>query len=353
MSKALKATLMLIGAACVLLFAGGFPRLGAPDLYRGGAMLLLGMLAGLLSLWGAFVLARGRRLRLVLGMVFIMLAIAGVVALFAYGGRAVELAERGGAMWAGALGMGCIAMVGVIFTAVFGYLAAQLMTPRLWLAGMHVCVLLVLVGAYLDFVGEEEALLSLPADGSVTATSVRTQDGRVLPLDFSLTINGFDVDYYEGEHYSIRRAEGGGWTEPQALELREGFLCLGDAEKWPLDALRTAPGIDQPFLLLPGEPSRLIMKEPSPVREYVAQCSLTQSYRGRSETSRELLRVNEPLERQGWVITLMSHRPMGNTQLVIMQARRSPGRIWVLAGLAGLMVSTACWCWGRKEDATA
>lgn len=344
---------MLIGAACVLLFAGGFPRLGAPELYRGGAMLLLGVLAGLLSLWGAWVLAQGMRLRLVFGMVFTMLAIVGLVTLVTYGSRSVELAEKGGAMWAGAIGMGCTAMVGVIFTVVFGYLASRLMTRRLWLAGVHVCVLLITVGAYLDFCGKEEALLSLPANGSVTATSVRTQDGRELPLDFAITINDFEIHYYEGDHYSIRRSQDGGWIDPRKLELRDGFLCLGDTEKWPLSALRTAPGIEQPFLLVPGEPARLIVKDPPTVREYVAQCSLTQLYRGRQETSHEILRVNEPIERQGWVMTLMSHRPMGHTQLVIMQARRSPGRIWVLAGLAGLMVTTACWCWGRKEQAVA
>lgn len=352
MSRALKATLMLIGAVCVLLFAGGFPRLGAPDLYRGGAMLLLGVLAGALSFWGAWALGRGMRVRLVCGMVLTMLAIVGLVTLFTYGSRAIELAGQGGAMWAGAVGMGCTAMVGVLFTAVFGYLASRVMTPRLWLAGMHVCVLLVILGAYLDFCGEEEAVLSLPANGSATATSVRTRDGRELPLNFAITVNRFDIHYYESEHYSIRRSEGGGWVDPQPLELRDGFLCLGDTGKWPLSALRTAPGIDQPFLLVPGEPNRLIVKDPSTVREYAATCSLTQQYRGREETGQEVLRVNEPIERQGWVITLMSHRPMGNTQLVIMQARRSPGRIWVLAGLAGLMVTTVCWCWGRKEEPT-
>lgn len=353
MSKALKATLMLIGAVCVLLFAGGFPRLGAPEVYRGGAMLLLGVLAGLLSLWGGWVLARGMRLRLVFGLFFTMLAIVGLVTLFTYGSRAFELAAQGGAMWAGAIGMGCTAMVGVIFTVVFGYLASRLMTRRLWLAGVHVCVLLITVGAYLDFCGEEKAVLSLPANGSVTATSVRTRDGRELPLDFAMTITDFDISYYESDHYSIRRSKGGCWVEPQRLELRDGFLYLGEDEKWTLSELRTAPGIDQPFLLVPGEPARLIVKDPPTVREYTAQCSLTQKYRGRDESSREVLRVNEPIERKGWVITLMSHRPMGDTQLVIMQARRAPGRIWVLAGLAGLMVTTACWCWGRKEEAAA
>lgn len=350
MSTALKATLMLIGAACVLLFAGGFPRLGAPELYRGGAMLLLGVLAGVMSLWGAWVLARGMFLRLLVGMLFAMLTIVGLVTLLMYGGRAIELTEQGGAMWAGVFAMGCTAMVGVIFMVVFGYLALKVMTRRLWLAGMHVCVVLITLGAYLDFCGEEVATLSLPANGSLTVSSVRTQDGRELPLDFSITIHDFDIHYYESSQYSIRSMEQGRWSKPEKLELRDGDLCLGKSEKWPLSALRTAPGIEQPFLLVPGEPVRLIVQDLPVVREYVAHCSLTQEYRGRNETSHEKLRVNEPIERKGWVLTLLSHRPMGNTQLVVMQARRAPGRLWVLAGLSGLMLTTACWCWGRKEE---
>ena len=91
MSKSLKATLMVIGAACVLLFAGGFPRLGAPEVYRGGAMLLLGVIGAVLSLWGAARLATGSLLRFLFGMLLAFFALAGVAVFLRYGAAALEL----------------------------------------------------------------------------------------------------------------------------------------------------------------------------------------------------------------------------------------------------------------------
>ncbi len=85
MSTLLKACLMALGAGCVLLFAGGFPQLGAPSLYHGGAMLLLGVLLAGLSLWGALRLAKGNVLRLCFGLFCSFLAVIGLVALLRYG----------------------------------------------------------------------------------------------------------------------------------------------------------------------------------------------------------------------------------------------------------------------------
>lgn len=346
MKRSLKATLMVIGAVCVLLFAGGFPRLGAPDLYRGGAMLLLGVIGAMLSLWGAARLAAGQVARMIAGMLLAFLALAGVAVLFRYGAGAVELAQKGGAMWAGAVGMGCTALTGLLFVAIFGYLATRLLTPRLWLAMAHVSVFLVALGAYLDFCGEVTATLALPSDGSVRASSVQTEDKRELPLGFSLAVKEFEVSFYDDvARYEIASARNGRWENPQELTLRDGRLWLGD-ESWPLSDLQTAPGIERPFLLLPGETPRLIMQMPPTVKEYRALCELQTDYKGMTESRTELLRVNEPIECKGWLISLMSYRPMGNKLLVIMQARRAPGRICAMSGMLGLLLSLAFWCWG-------
>ena len=50
MSSWLKGGIMALGAACVLLLAGAFPLLGAPEVYRSGAMLLLGVITIILCL---------------------------------------------------------------------------------------------------------------------------------------------------------------------------------------------------------------------------------------------------------------------------------------------------------------
>lgn len=353
MSKSLKATLMVIGAACVLLFAGGFPRLGAPEVYRGGAMLLLGVIGAVLSLWGAARLATGSLLRFLFGMLLAFFALAGVAVFLRYGAAALELAGQGGAMWAGAIGMGCTALTGVLFVCIFGYLATRLLTCRLWLAMAHFSVFLIALGAYLDFCGEVTATLVLPADGSRSASAVRADDGTEWPLGFTVTVKDFDVSYYDTERYEIAVSRNGRWENARELKLRDGRLVLGE-ESWPLSSLKTAPGIDRPFLLVPGEPPRLIMKMPPPVREYRALCEVQQVHRGMSETREELLRVNEPIERAGWLLSLMSYQPMGSSSLVIMQARRAPGRIPAMAGMLGLVLSLAFWCWGlgrRTESA--
>lgn len=353
MSKSLKATLMVIGAACVLLFAGGFPRLGAPEVYRGGAMLLLGVIGALLSLWGAARLASGSLLRFLFGMLLAFFALAGVAVFLRYGAAALELAGQGGAMWAGAIGMGCTALTGVLFVCIFGYLATRLLTRRLWLAMAHFSVFLIALGAYLDFCGEVTATLVLPADGSRSASAVRTDDGTEWPLGFTVTVKDFAVSYYDTERYEIAVSRNGRWENARELKLRDGRLVLGE-ESWPLSSLKTAPGIDRPFLLVPGEPPRLIMKMPPPVREYRALCEVQQEHRGMSETREEMLRVNEPIERAGWLLSLMSYQPMGSSSLVIMQARRAPGRIPAMAGMLGLVLSLAFWCWGlgRRSESS-
>ena len=82
MTALLKGGIMALGAACVLLLAGAFPLMGAPEVYRSGAMLLLGGLTVLLSLWGGWRLAAGARGRLVFGLVCLFFTIAGLNMIF-------------------------------------------------------------------------------------------------------------------------------------------------------------------------------------------------------------------------------------------------------------------------------
>ena len=142
---------MALGAACVLLLAGAFPLLGAPEVYRSGAVLLLGALSVLLCFWGGWRLAAGARGQLVCGLVFLFFTVAGLNMLFLYGAKALEYAAIGGAMWAGFVGMGCVALTGVVFMAVFGFLCCRVMNKRiLWLAGAHWAVALLGIGAFVD-----------------------------------------------------------------------------------------------------------------------------------------------------------------------------------------------------------
>ncbi len=349
MRTLLKAGLMALGAGCVLLFAGGFPLLGAPALYHGGAMLLLGILIALLSLWGGLRIARGNVARLLFGLFCCFMAGIGLVTVLRYGGMAISYAGVGGIMWFGALGMACIAMVGVIFSGVFGFFARKLMLPGLWLAGLHVAAFLVLAGAYVDFCSETRQLTRLRADGQQILRTYGS--GQELP--FQLRVDEFAVDYYEGnETYSLMLFDHASarWQRLGAVEQQGAELVYGD-ERWAMEKMQRAPGMPRPFLVA-GQ-GRVILQDAPVVKEYRAKCHVMTKHRGRDEARDEWLKVNEPLEVKGWQVTLMAHeRAADGTPLPVLQLRHAPGRFWALTGMAGLILCTACWCWqgARKEE---
>ncbi len=358
MRTLLKVSLMALGAGVTLLFAGGFPLLGAPALYQGGAMLLLGLLLGGLALWGGLRLAQGKVARLFCGLFSCFMAGIGLIMVLRYGSKMLEYAGQGGIMWFGAISMGCIATVGVIFSGLFGFFAKRLMQPRLWLAGAHVACFLVLLGSYLDYAFELRSLERLRVDGTQELSYASVSGSMNLP--FRLRADDFAIDYYEGnDSYSLMRFDHAHmrWQHLGAVAVQGGELVFGE-ERWPVESLKRAPGMPRPFLVV-GE-SRLIMQDAPAVKEYRAQCHVTTWHRGRQEERDECLKVNEPIEAKGWHVTLMSHeRAADGTPVLVLQLRRAPGRFWALTGMAGLILCTACWCWSvggkdeRKEVADA
>ena len=115
---------MSLGAACVLLLAGAFPLMGAPEVYRSGAMMLLGGLVVLLCLWGGWRLATGLRWQLIVGLIFLFFTVAGLNMLVQYGAKAVEYAGIGGPMWAGAVAWGAWRLPGWCSWRCSGFSAA-------------------------------------------------------------------------------------------------------------------------------------------------------------------------------------------------------------------------------------
>ncbi len=355
MGTLLKASLMALAAGAVLLVAGGFPLLGAPAVYRGGAMLILGLLLAFLSLGGALRLAKGNYFRLGCGLFSCFMAGAGLVVVLEYGGKAIEYAGQGGGMWFGAIAMACTATVGLIFLGLFGFFANRLMTPQLWLAGLHAAVVFVLAGAYIDFVAEVSAPVRLAADGKSELASLALPTGETRELPFRLRVDGFAIDYYEGAPaYSLMAYDSAGqrWVKEASLTVEGDRLTAGSGEAWPLAQLQTAPGMPQPFLVA-GQ-GRVVLQDAATVRDYRARCHVTTWHRGRQEERDELLRVNEPLDLKGWQVSLMSHDAQADgTPVLVLQLRRAPGRFWALTGMAGIILCSAMWCWGlgRKETA--
>lgn len=347
MNPALRLTLLALGAACVLLLAGGFPLLGAEAVYRGGAMILLGVLTALLALVGGWQLAAGQRWRLLGGLVSLFLAAAGVVVAWQFGSMAVQYARQGGVLWMAAIGMGCTGAIGALFVGLFGFFVYRLMNGRLWLSALHLSLVAVAAGSFWDFVAEETVVLDLPVQGA-WLSSVRTAQGHEFPLGFSLRVESFHVTHEPGASYSLYYHEDGRISQPQSLEQRGKMLCLGE-ECWPVESLKTAPGMPRPYLLLPGTPVRLIMQDVPAVRDYCATCTVEEKYKGQSHVRTYELRVNNPLVCNGWQLALLSYQVRGDQTWVTLQARHAPGRYLAMAGMVGLIICTAGWCWGRKE----
>ena len=351
MSKWLKGTLMTLGAVGVLLLAGGFPPTGAPGVYHGGAMLLAGLATLGLCLWGTWSLAAGQRAWLAVGLVCVFLAGAGATGRCSFGAEARRLASIGGPMWFGAVGVGCMAAIGALFAGIFGFLAWRIMHRRLWLAALHLCTALVLLGAGVDALYSHEHAISLPV-GSPGEPLPLSNGGSITPL-----ITSFELERYEGsETYTLLRHENGRWVQI-GTPTRQRDDVVYEGERWPVAQLTRVARMPQPFLLIPGQPPRLLLQNEAPVKEYRAGCRLTIRPGGHlPEQVREpMLRVNKPASAEGWQLYLMSYRPLSDGSMrVELLARRAPGRFLTLLGFIGIMLCTAGWCYHpRKTDTTA
>lgn len=347
MRLALKSALAVLAALCVLLLAGAFPLMGAEDVYRGGAMILAGTAAMLLSLLGGYQLAAGARARLVGGLICLFFTGAGVAILWQFSAMGIRLAQTGGPLWAGAVAMFSTALLGGVFTGIFGYLCHKCFhTQRLWLAAAHICLALLVAGAFTDYFCEKRTLVSLPVDGKTALSSVSI-DGTDIPLDFSLTLTRFDVSYYDTHTYALYTMKDGKPAAPQEL-MQEGDMLRLGAETWPLSSLKTAPGMPHPFLMIPGEEPRVILQNPPTVRDYAAACTLHTTHRNRPEVRKETLRVNEPVECKGWRLYLTDYNESSQGTRVSLQVRRAPGRVPALAGIIGVVICMGAWCWKKN-----
>lgn len=370
MSGLLKATLMVLGAACVLLLAGAFPVLGNPAVFRGGVMILLGVVAALLALWGGWRLSAGKHAQFLFGLVSLYFTTSGLITAWMYGCKAVEHAMLGGAMWFGALAMACTMVVGGLFAVIFGYFLIKLMQPRLWLAGAHWCCTLIVAGAMVDFCCEQNAYIYATPGSADKIDSVTTAAGEKLPLGFSLQVNDFAVTHYaEGankpqQHHLLITEQGGEYTaavymNSRWMPLPKGHLTETEdtlqlaGRTFRKSEVKAHPAMEFPCLLV-SSPMPSWADTVGTVKEYSADCTVYTDHRGRPETRRETLKVNAPIACKDWHIYLLSYGydPICNKVTLVLQARNAPGRWYALAGMVGLIICTACWCWWRREQMT-
>lgn len=343
MSDLLKATLVLLGVLIVLLIAGGFPPAGVPGVYKGGAMIMTGMFTWALCLWGAWRLIQGQYAKWLISMLCAFFAVVGIIGLYRFGAEVFHLAGMGGAMWFGVVGMGCMTLIGALFGIIFSFLTWRIMTPRLWLASLHVCAALLLTGAGIDMLYSETAMLTTTL--SSPGENMQKLEGKHSGFDAYLT--GFETELYE--NYSLLQHENGRFTFVGS-PIRRGDHLYWEGESWPVSLLA------QPSRMhfLPGKPPRILLQQNAPVKEFRAGILFIPSEDNQDARQKNILRINEPATYADRQFYLMSYKPLGNgaTEVQVME-RRAPGRILVFIGLIGVIICTACWSFSPTRKPTA
>lgn len=365
MNKSIRITLMVIAAFCTLLLAGGMPVGGVPMVYHGLLMTLLLVGIALLSLYAAVRLARGQLARLFGGLVCLFLTCVGVAAVWHFGEMCYSFADKGGlkeaallAVCFGSMGFGCMALVGVLFAVIFGFLTTRLMTKRLWLAALHAWVALMLFGFRLD----EDAGLSQIYTFSGPVGNCEEDAGVFGDGDsgktLGVTVTGFDVLRYDATtSYSLMEYENGAWKDVATVQRRGDELVLGQ-ERWPVSGLVAMPGMPMRVLLLRNDPPRAIMeRESSVVKEYRATCRLRLREGDKTVSERTAeLRVNSPIRFEGYLVYLMSYSSDVHGTMVDLKIKKAPARIPFFSML-GIILCTVGWTFtpsaGRRATPSA
>lgn len=342
--RVVKLSIMLMGAALLLLLAGALPLGGVPSVYRGGLMAALGAALSVASLYAAFRLSGRAWWRLLLALVMGFLFVGGVAAVWMYGAQALRFAAGGEWRWLGGLGFLCTAFFGAGMAAVGGFGVWRLMNKHLWLAAVHLSLVAMGLGVMADRAGEVKGLMAMPSaqnKGRPTMHAQFEDAGKaVYPFGFAVGVKNFDVTYYEGNTYGLYAYEGRAWKRLASAEAKDGTIAFPGGVEVASNDVKPLPGMPRPMFVLGG--GKVVVKEQPPVKSYEALCRVEDG----EKTAEFTVRVNEPLFYGDWMFYLSSYREgQGGHPVVLMTARRSPGRIWMLGGIAGLLVATAFWCW--------
>ncbi len=339
-----------MAAALLLLVAGALPAGGAPAVYRGGLMVFLALVLGLLSLYAVLRLAGREWWRLALALAMGFLFVGGVAAMWMYGLEGWRFASGGEWRWLGGLGLWCTAFIGAGMAAVGGLGVYKLMNGRLWLAAVHLSLVAMGLGCMADMTGEVKGMVAMPSAQNRGRAAMRDRledEGKAYPFGFSIGVKNFEVTYYESKTYGLYAYEGRSWKHLASTEAEDGGISFPGESRLSESDVKPLPGMPRPMYVLGG--GKVVVKEEAPVKSYEALCVIEDG-----KDSVELpVRVNEPLFRGDWIFYLLSFRDVRGEPVVQMMARRSPGRIWMLGGIAGLLVSTAFWCWMPREGKEA
>ena len=214
----------------------------------------------------------------------------------------------------------------------------------------HGGVALLLIGAAIGlFAGKKTQFAAYI--GASPANELPAPANTTYPLDFSLAVTDFKVDYYPPSYhyYAPPAKEGDDFTLVKTLKPdMDGTIRLpkhGDII--PKEKLSDEDGnwkpqvfLDNGFLLHKAAPTPKLF-------EATAQLTLPDG----TALPPQPFSVNHPLDFHGWRFYLMSHDTQNNEYIVI-TARRDPGRYCVIVGIWMIIIGVAVLCWfsqPRKE----
>lgn len=333
---------MLMAAALLLVVSGALPVGGTPAVYRGGLLLALAAAISLASLYAALKLSGRQWWRLALALLMAFMLVGGVSAAWMYGLEGWRFAQGGEWKWLGSLGMWCTAFFGCGMAIVGAWGMYRLLDRRLWLAALHLSLVAMGLGCFADYMGETKGMMTLPSAQNTGRMAMHEQlvdEGRAYPFGFSVGVKNFEVSYYGNGSYGLYEFAAGRWKRLALADERDGRVSFpGDVDVAVKD-IKDLPGMPRPMYVIGG--GRVVVKEEAPVKSYEATCVVEQG----NQLTEHMVRVNEPLFCGDWIFYLLNYRDVHGVPHVQMMARRSPGRLWMLGGIGGLLLSTVFWCW--------
>ncbi|MFI3242923.1 MAG: hypothetical protein R3Y56_01565 [Akkermansia sp.] len=131
--------------------------------------------------------AKGQVLRLVLGAIGAFFTVAGVFIFCQCGGLAIDFAMTGGTAWFAAVTLACCALVGAIFTGVFGYLLTRFLNRPLCVGLAYLSIIPIMVGTFLNYTKAVDAQVLIPENKTMSAITL--PDGTSFPLEFELSVS--------------------------------------------------------------------------------------------------------------------------------------------------------------------
>lgn len=168
--------------------------------------------------------AKGQLARLVCSAIGAFFTVAGVFIFLECGKLALSFAMTGGTAWFPAVTLGCCALVGAIFTGVFGYLLTRILNRPLCFGLAYLALIPVMVGSYLNYTQAVQAFIPIIEKQAVK--SLPLPDGDDFPLEFELTVNS-DYKYEPSAKVEIVAARHKSVTHLELQDdLQEGNVNL-------------------------------------------------------------------------------------------------------------------------------